>query len=143
MAGSKMRGFALIEVLISLFIIMVFFVGISKISVISTRSCTYSENLTYASVLGHSKLLALQQLPLDSSELSSDWHQDPENPITSNNRNYYRFWMVSAVSLGKEIRMFVAWDDTQREKAFNFGSLESLQGSTCPWVDFSDVFLQE
>jgi Tfp pilus assembly protein PilV len=138
-----MRGFALIEVMISLFIIMVFFVGISKISVLSTRSCAYSENLTYASVLGHSKLLALKQLPLDSSELSSNWHQDPENPIISNNKNYYRFWMVNTVSLGKEIRMFVAWDDTHREKASDFGSFEGLQSSTCPCVDFSDVFLQE
>lgn len=143
MAGNKMRGFALIEVMISLFIIMVFFVGLSKVSILSTRSGSYSENLTYASVLGHSKLMALKKLALDSAELSSNWHQDPQNPITSNNRCYYRFWMVNTVSLGKEIRMFVAWDDSQRDKAFNFASLESLQGSTCPRVNFSDVFLQE
>jgi prepilin-type N-terminal cleavage/methylation domain-containing protein len=143
MAGGEMRGFTLIEVLIALCVIMVFFVGISKISVLTTRSSRYSEDLTYATALGHSKLLGLKAVPISSPSMSLDWHQDPGNPLSCQNKEFYRFWLVSKVSLGKEVRMYVAWKDKEKDSVYNFGSLADLTGSQCSKIDFADVFLQE
>ena len=138
-----MRGFSLIEVLVTLCVIMVFFVGISKIAVLSTRSCSYSEDLTYATTLGHSKLLGLKTLKLDSLEMSLAWHQDPGNPIGWQNKEYYRVWQVREVPPGEEAKMYIAWNDSQRGTLRNFTSLEDLKSSKCPCIDFADVFLQE
>jgi len=138
-----MRGFTLIEVLVALCVIMVFFVGISKISVLATRSSRYADDLTYATAFGHSKLLSLKALPVDSPSMSLDWHQDPDNPLSCQNKEFYRFWLISKVSLGKEVRMYVAWKDNRENPARNFGSLADLQSSRCSKIDFADVFLQE
>lgn len=135
-----MKGFSLIEVLVALVVIMVFFLGVSKTALLSTRSCTYSQDLTCASMLGHSKLLALKGLPFDSADLSPAWHQDPDNPIIRENRGFYCFWQVSDVSLGRSVELFVAWTDSQREAPVNFSSLADLQRSGCPRIDFADVF---
>jgi prepilin-type N-terminal cleavage/methylation domain-containing protein len=143
MAGGEMRGFTLIEVLIALCVIMVFFVGISKISVLTTRSSRYSEDLTYATTLGHSKLLGLKAVPTSSPLMSLDWHQDPDNPLSCQNKEFYRFWLVSKVPLGKEVRMYVAWKDKEKDSVYNFGSLGDLTGSQCSKIDFTDVFLVE
>ena len=138
-----MRGFTLIEILVALCMIMVFFVGISKISVLTNRSSRYSEDLTYAAALGHAKLLGLKALPISSPSMSLDWHQDSENPLTCQNKEFYRFWLVSEVSLGKEVRMYVAWNDKAKDSVYNFGSFEDLTSSQCSKIDFADVFLQE
>ena len=138
-----MRGFTLIEVLVTLCIIMIFFVGISKIAVLSTRSCRYSDDLTYAAALAHSKLLGFKVLEMDSQEMSVAWHQDPDNPIDWHNKKFYRFWQVSAVPLGKEVKMYIAWDEPHRETLREFTSLAELKDSKCPCIDFTDVFLTE
>ena len=143
MAGGEMKGFTLIEVLVTLCVIMIFFVGISRISLLSTRTSRYSEDLTYATALGHAKLLGLKALPIDSPLMSLDWHQDPDNPLTCQNREFYRFWLVNDVSLGKEVRIYVAWKDKDRGTVYNFGSLADLTGSQCSKIDFADVFLKE
>lgn len=144
MEGDEMRGgFTLIEVLVTLCVIMVFFVGISKTASLAAKSCRYSDDLTYATMLGHSKLLSLRTVKFDSREMDLNWHQDPGNPIGWRNKKYYRFWQVRAVPLGKEVSMYVAWDDYRGGSLQNFTSVENLRSSKCPCIDFVDVFLDE
>ena len=69
--------------------------------------------------------------------------QGPGQSILCGNVPFYRFWQVSDVPIGKEIILFVAWDDHLREKAQGFGSLASLQESGCAKISFKDVFLKE
>jgi len=138
-----MRGFTLIEVLVALCVIMVFFVGISKITVLTTRASRYSDDLTYATALGHAKLLGLKAESASSPSMSLDWHQDPDNPLACENKDFYRFWLVSKKALGKEVRMYVAWKDSGKDVVYNFGSLTDLTNAQCAKIDFADVFLQE
>ncbi len=138
-----MKGFSLIEVLVALFVIMVFFAGISKMMILSARSCRYSEDLSCAATLGHSKMILLGSLPHDSPELSSDWHQDPSNPVVMGNKDFYCFWQITDVPLGRKVNLFVAWNDSRSEKAENFGSPADLEDSTCPHIDFTDILLKE
>jgi len=138
-----MKGFSLIEVLVALFLIMTCFAGISKIMILSARSCRYSEDLSYASAFGHSKLVFLESLQPESSDLSLDWHQDPLNPIVLQNKDFYCFWMITKVAVGKKVNLFVAWNDNIRGDVKNFGSLADLQDSKCPHIDFTDIFLKE
>ncbi|MBN2299182.1 MAG: prepilin-type N-terminal cleavage/methylation domain-containing protein [Deltaproteobacteria bacterium] len=138
-----MKGFSLIEVLVALFVIMAFFAGISKITILSARSCRYSEDLSCAATLGHSKLIFLGSLQPGSSDLSLEWHQDPLNPIVMHNKDFYCFWQVTEVSVGKKVNLFVAWNDNLRGYAGNFDSLADLKGSSCPHIDFTDILLDE
>ncbi len=137
------KGFSLIEVLIALLIFMIIFVSYMKISVLSIRSNRYSEDLTTASILAHTKLVALNNLPADSPEVSPAWHQDPENPIVLGNVCFYRFWEVNDITFGKQVKLFAVWDDRERSKAGGFGSLSDLQSSRCPVVSFRDILLYE
>ncbi|HQG32132.1 MAG TPA: prepilin-type N-terminal cleavage/methylation domain-containing protein, partial [Deltaproteobacteria bacterium] len=137
------KGLSLIEVLVALAVTMAIFMVAMRVSILSTRTSRYSESLTYASALGHAKLMSLKSLPHDSPDLDLQWHKDPDNPILCGNVPFYRFWQVSDVPIGKEIILFVAWDDHLREKAQGFGSLASLQESGCAKISFKDVFLKE
>jgi len=138
-----MKGFSLIEVLVALFVIMVFFAGISKLTILSVRSCRYSQDLTYASALGHSKLVALSSLQPGSSDLSLDWHQDPLNPTVLQGKHFHCFWQIEEDPLGRKVNLFVAWGDNLRDRVRNFGSLDDLKGSTCAHIDFTDIVLIE
>jgi len=138
-----MKGFSLIEVLVALFIIMVFFAGISKMMLLSARSCRYSEDLSYAATLGHSRMILLGSLPQDSPDLRIDWHQDPLNPVVIENKNFYCFWQITDVPVGRKVNLFVAWNDSRSENAENFGSLADLAASSCAHIDFTDILLKE
>lgn len=137
------KGSSLIEVLVALVVIMGIFIAASKASILSIRTNRYSEAITYASALGHTKLVSLKSLPLDSSDLDINWHQDPENPIVCDNMRFYRFWQVNDSLIGREVHLYVAWDDHFRNKAQDFSSLTSLEESRCPRISFRDVFLKE
>lgn len=137
------KGFGLIEVLVALVVIMAIFMTAMRVSLLSTRTNRYSESVTYAAALGHTKLSSLKNLPADSSDLDLQWHMDPDNPIVCGNTPFYRFWQVKDLSVGKEITLYVAWDDYSREKARNFGSLTGLEESSCPSISYRDVFLKE
>lgn len=138
-----MKGFSLIEVLVALFVIMAFFAGISKIMILSTRSCRYSEDLTCAATLGHSKLVALGSENPGSKDLSLEWHKDSLNPIIMHNKEFYCFWQVTEISVGKKVNLFVAWNDSRSGEAKNFGSMKDLLDSSCPHIDFADIVLKE
>lgn len=137
------RGFSLIEVLVALVVTMAIFMAAMKVSILSTRTNRYSESITYASALGHTKLASLRNLPPDSSDLELQWHKDPDNPILCDSMRFYRFWQVNDLPMGKEVTLYVTWDDHFRGKARNFGSLTGLQESTCPRISFMDVVLKE
>lgn len=131
------RGSSLVEVLVALTVAMVVFVAATKLAVLSVRSNAYAESLTYASVLGHTKLTSLEHLPLDSPDLEDQWHQDSANPFVWGGRQFYRFWQVDAALVGKQVVVHVAWNDSDRPGAGGIGSLESLMQSRCPSVAFS------
>lgn len=137
------KGYSLIEVMVSLLILMVVFVAVSKVVVLGIRSNGYSEALTVASVLGHTKLIALNNLPSLSPNLDLKWHEDPDNPIKLDNTLYYRFWEVNENSLGKQVYLYVVWDDHRRSFPGKFNSLAEIKSSGFPVVVFSDLFPHE
>lgn len=137
------KGYSLLEVMIALLLIMIIFFAYMKISVLSIRSNRYSEDITTASVLAHTKLVSLKNLSAESAQLSPQWHQDPENPIVRENVSFYRFWEVTDIPLGKQVMLYVSWYDQTRSKPGHSGSLTDLQESRCPMVTFQDIFLAE
>ncbi len=137
------KGFSLIEVLVALAVTMAIFMVALRVSILSTHTNSHSESVTYASAMGHTKLVSLKNLSPDSPDLDLQWHKDPDNPILCGNVPFYRFWQVSDVPVGKEIVLYVAWDDNSREKSRSFDSLASLQESRCPKICFKDVLLKE
>ena len=137
------KGFTLIEVMLSLCIIMVFVLAVSKLSVLAIHSKSYGEYLTYATVLGHSKLVSLRTLPFTCQELQQNWHQDPLNPLVSGGREFYRFWTVEDKPHGKEVILYVAWRGSQKGRSRNFGSLEDLRSSPCFRIDIRELLVDE
>jgi prepilin-type N-terminal cleavage/methylation domain-containing protein len=137
------RGFTLIEVLVALVICMIIFTAAARLSLVSLRSGSYSENLTLASVFGHTKLASLVNLPATSAELEVKWHQDPANPISQGGMKFYRYWQVEDVEIGKKIVLYMAWDGSYRGRASGFGSEDELKGSGCSKVWFSDVLVPD
>lgn len=133
------RGFSLLEVLVALLVIMLLFTAGAKISILSTRSGSYARDHTLAAVLGHAGLVRLAGLDHGSPELRAGWHRDPANPIEYNGRGgYYRFWQIDESPMGKQVVLFVVWNEGVR-KASDFGSLVSLKESGCPQVSFSEI----
>jgi Tfp pilus assembly protein PilV len=137
------KGFTLMEVMISLCIVMICVVTLSKLMILAFRSKSYSECLTHAVVLGHSKLVSLESMPITSPDLSKSWHQDLTNPLNVDNREYYRFWIVDDAPQGKEVSIYVAWHDQEMGRAGDFGSLEDLNASRCPRIELSEFISKE
>ncbi|MCK9264739.1 MAG: prepilin-type N-terminal cleavage/methylation domain-containing protein [Deltaproteobacteria bacterium] len=133
------RGFSLLEVLVALLVIMLLFTAGARISILSTRSGSYARDHTCAAVLGHTGLVRLAGLDYGSPELRAGWHRDPANPIEYGGRSgYYRFWQIDESSMGKQVVLFVTWNEGAR-KASDFGSQVSLKESGCPQVWFSEI----
>ncbi len=137
------KGFSLIEVLVALFIIMVMFVGVIKISILSLRANAYAEAVTYASVLGHTKLYSLKSQGFDSEGLTLEWHMDPMNPIFCNNIKFYRFWQVDKVPAGKRVEMYTAWIDPLRGDQKMLMSESNVRSGLYPRISLIDIFLEE
>jgi Tfp pilus assembly protein PilV len=144
MEGDQVRkGFTLIEVMLSLCIIMVFVLAVSKLSILAVHSKSYGEYLTHATVLGHAKLVSLRSLSFTSQELQQNWHQDQQNPVISGGMEFYRFWSVADMPHGKEVSLYVVWHEGQKSRVKNFGSLEDLMTSQCPRICISEFFTME
>lgn len=133
------KGFSLLEVMITLLVIMLIFLASARISVLNTRSSRYSEDLTHASVLGHTRLVKLKRLPLDSPDLETRWHKDDDNPLEYGQGRFYQFWQVDEAPEGRKVVLHVAWDESTRPEAKDFGSLAALEESGCPHISFHDV----
>jgi prepilin-type N-terminal cleavage/methylation domain-containing protein len=144
MGDYQMRkGFSLIEVLVALFITMIIFMSVIKISVLSLRSNSYSESITYASILGHMKLGSLKHQSFDSAELKPQWHRDSLNPISYETKQFYRFWSVYDVSAGKKVILYTAWVDGERGINGGAVTMEDIQNGHCPNISFSDIFIKD
>lgn len=144
MEGNQVRkGFTLIEVMLSLCIIMVFVLAVSKLSILAVHSKSYGEYLTHATVLGNAKLVSLRSLSFTSQELQQSWHKDPQNPMISGGLEFYRFWSVADRPDGKEVSLYVVWHEEQKSRARNFGSLEDLMTSPCPRIYISEFYTRE
>jgi Tfp pilus assembly protein PilV len=137
------KGFTLVEVMISLCVIIICVLSLSKLSILAFQSKAYGEYQTHATVLCNSRLVSLRNLPIDSPELKQSWHQDPMNPIKSGSIEFYRFWMVDNLPKGLEVSVYVAWYDKQMGKAHNFGSPGDLMASKCPRVDMCGFINKE
>lgn len=128
------KGFGLVEVMIALMIISVVIIAVTRMFMVSTRTNTYAESLTYASALGHSRLVSLKALAYDAPELQDGWHRDTGNPIREGERRFYVFWSVQTQENGKAITAYTAWDD--QSEARDFGSADALLNSGCGHVEF-------
>lgn len=137
------NGFSLIEVLVALLIIVIMFMGIMKISILSLRANAYSEALTHASVLGHTKLVHLKGQGIECRELRPEWHQDPLNPIISNSIRFYRFWQVHEMAAGKRVEMYTAWVDPVRREQGAPVSAADMRSGNWPHIVMTDIFLRE
>jgi len=136
-------GFSLIEVMVALLIIMLFSVSITKLYILSVRSNAYSEMNTRATILGHTKLVWLKSAKTASSEIKGPWHKDQDNPIMDKNLSFYRFWGIEDKVFGKEISMYVAWDDGNGGTLKDFSSAAELKGSKCASINLTDFITSQ
>lgn len=137
------RGIALIEVLVALFVCMIVFAAAARLTLTAIRSTADASARTYATVLGHTKLFSLLNLPGTEADLALRWHADPGNPLMGGGMPFYRFWQVDGVEGGIRVVLFVAWDWGGRTGAADLGSPADAQASGCPKVSFRGVLLQD
>ena len=137
------KGFTLIEVLISLCILMICILAFTKMNLACIHAKAYGERLTRATVLGNTKLCALRAQSLTLSDFHEGWHQDQNNPLKVGETTFYRFWTALDRIYGKDVIIFVAWDDKTRAKVRDFSSLEELKSSSCPCISLEEVFLNQ
>lgn len=133
------RGSTLIEVLAAIFVFMVVLAAAVKLSVFSVRSGSASENMTYASVYGHTKLVSLVNMPTASADVQPGWHRDTENPIIKGGVRFNRFWQVDDVKSGRRVVLCIAWDEGERKGSSDISSLNDFQQSRCMKISFSDI----
>jgi len=143
MERKRCRGFTLIEVMISLCLIMLCIFSVSKLLLLVFRSESYGECVTRATVLGNAQLNLLRCRPMASPDLKRDWHQDRSNPIKSGAAEFYRFWAVDDLPRGKEVTVFVAWNDRLMDKAADFASMDDLKTSRCPKIQLAAFITSE
>ena len=137
------KGFTLIEVLISLCILMICILAFTRMNLACIHAKAYGERLTRATVIGNTKLCALRDQSLIIEDLQEGWHQDQNNPLKDGEATFYRFWTALDRTYGKDVIVFVAWDDRTRAKAGDFCSLEELKSSSCPFISLEEVFLNQ
>jgi len=125
--------------MVTLLVIMILFTAAARICTLSARSNRYSEVHTYASALGHSRMVGLMGSASDSAELKAGWHWDPENPVDYGQDRFYLFWQVDETAQDKKVTFYVAWNDGARPAAEEFGSQASLQESGCAHVAIQGV----
>lgn len=143
MERKRCLGFTLVEVMISLCLIMLCMFSVSKLLLLVFQSKSYGECMTRATVLGNAQLNLLRCRPMASPDLERDWHQDKSNPIKSGAAEFYRFWAVDDLPQGKEVTVFVAWNDRQMGRAADFSSMNELKASRCPKIEMTEFITNE
>jgi Tfp pilus assembly protein PilV len=125
------KGFTLIEVIITTFLLVVACLGMLSLSVMAIKGNSLSKMITTATALVHDKTEDLKTREFTNQELISGSHVDTGNPFQN---LYSRTWTITdtidATSLNivcKTITVSVSWNSNGKTHNVSFNTLQANQ----------------
>jgi type IV pilus assembly protein PilV len=98
------RGFTLLEVLITLFIVAIGVLGLVGMQVTGIRGNAYSIEMTQAAVMGQEKIEELKNLDYGAMAGGND-------TVTQAGVDYARIWTVTPIGGMSRVQVVVSWTD--------------------------------
>ncbi len=125
------RGLTLVEVAITIFMLVVAFMGLASVTVMVVNGNTISRMSTTASAIASAKLEDLKSMSFTNANLATGSHADTENPLQG---LYTRSWNVtdfmdaSGTSVSyKTISLTVTWNGQNRSRSTSLSTLKTNQ----------------
>lgn len=125
------RGFTFVEVAITIFLLVVAFMGLASVTVMVVNGNAISKMSTTASAIASAKLEDLKSMSFTNANLAAGSHADTENPLQG---FYTRSWNVtdfmdaSGTSVSyKTISLTVTWNGQNRSRSMSLSTLKTNQ----------------
>jgi Tfp pilus assembly protein PilV len=125
------KGFTIIEVTITTFLLVVAFLGLLSLSVMAIKGNAFSKMMTTATALGNDKIEDLKAGAFTNVELNSGSHTDTGNPFQG---LYTRTWTItdtidatSSRIACKTIAVSVSWNWLGKTHNVSFNTLQANQ----------------
>ena len=117
------RGFTLIEVTLTTFLLIVAFMGLAAMTTMVVNGNAFSKMSTAASAVAAAKMEDLKSIPFTDASLTAGSHADAENPIQG---LYTRTWNVTdftdasgASVTHKAIDLTVTWNGQNKSRSMS------------------------
>ena len=121
-------GFTLLEVMIALLILSIGLLGLAGLQIASTKSNSFSNQMTIGITLGQDGLEILRNLEYDDTQLNAGNHTDSDNPLRRlGDMGFNRSWTVSedAANQLKTITVTVQWPDPDNTHSVQFTTVKT------------------
>lgn len=124
------QGFTLVEVMIALLILAIGLLGLAGLQIVSTKSNSFSNQMSIATTIAQDSLEALRNLNYSHSDLDVGTHQDPANPLKApGDMDFYfdRSWTVSEDTTNniKTMKVTVEWPHPDNSHSVEFTTVKS------------------
>ena len=130
--GKNIQGFTLIEVVMTIFLIVVAFMGIASITTMVINGNASSKMATTASALASAKLEDIKSRDFTDASLAAGIHADAGNPLQG---VYSRSWEVidtmdaaNANTTYKTITLRVTWNGQNRARSMSLKTIKTASG---------------
>ena len=125
---KREKGFTLLEVMIALLILSIGLLGLAGLQIASTKSNSFSNQMTIGITLGQDGLEILRNLEYDDTQLNAGNHTDSDNPLRRlGDMGFNRSWTVSedAANQLKTITVTVQWPDPDNTHSVQFTTVKT------------------
>jgi len=125
---KREKGFTLLEVMIALLILSIGLLGLAGLQIASTKSNSFSNQMTIGITLGQDGLEILRNLEYDDTQLNAGNHPDSDNPLRRlGDMGFNRSWTVSedAANKLKTITVTVQWPDPDNTHNVQFTTVKT------------------
>jgi len=125
---KREKGFTLLEVMIALLILSIGLLGLAGLQIASTKSNSFSNQMTIGITLGQDGLEILRNLEYDDTQLNAGNHTDSDNPLRRlGDMGFNRSWTVSedAANKLKTITVTVQWPDPDNTHNVQFTTVKT------------------
>jgi Tfp pilus assembly protein PilV len=127
--GRYVGGFTIIEVVITMFILEVAFLGITSMTDMVINGNSFGKMITAATVLANDKLEDLKPKSFTDTDMTAGSHSDAGNPF---NGLYTRTWIIADALdaanvkvMYKTIAMTVTWTWKRNSHSVSLNTLQA------------------